>query len=137
MFKRLIYPLIFVLLAVLSAILTSDYAFPVIPGWHYSIGDHIFKAVFVLELLLVLTAAGYGLLAVKKRRINLILFLYQLLSTILVLILLRHPLWLWSPVYTTNNGEQASPAVYLVWSLFLSGQIWFYLYLLRAKQSAR
>lgn len=74
MFKRLIYPLIFALLAVLSAILTSGYAFPVIPGWRYGIGDHIFKAVLVLELLLVLTAAGYGLLAAKKRRINLILF---------------------------------------------------------------
>lgn len=129
--KRYRPAFVFLLLSIISFILTADDAFPVIPGWHYSIGDNIFKALFLLEILLVLTAVGYGVLAVKRRKINLILFLYQLLSTVLILIMLRDPLWLWSPVYTAGDGKQASQAVYLVWAFFLSGQIWFYTNLLR------
>ncbi|MNT38605.1 hypothetical protein D3C72_1748080 [compost metagenome] len=133
MIKRYIYAITFLLLTVAVIVLTSDYAFSVVPGWHMGIGDNIFKAVYILVILLVFSTIGYTVFAVKKFRINPVLFSYQFLTTLLILILLRYPLWLWRPVYEMTSPENTDLLVLFVWGLFWSGQIWLYIYLLRTK----
>jgi hypothetical protein len=97
------------------------------------IGDNIFKAVYILVTLLVFSTIGYIVFAIKKIRINPLLFAYQFLTTLLILILLRYPLWLWRPVYEMTSSGNTDLLVLFIWVLFLSGQIWLYIYLLRTK----
>lgn len=133
MIKRYIYAIIFLLLTVAVIVLTSDYAFSVVPGCHMGIGDNIFKAVYILVILLVFSTIGYTVFAVKKFRINQVLFAYQFLTTLLILVLLRYPLWLWRPVYEMTSPGNTDLLVLFVWGLFWSGQIWLYIYLLCTK----
>ena len=125
--------LAFILLLLLAIPFSFDFATSVVPGWHTTIYPPIFIWGLIVIIVLLLVTIGYWLLSKWTDKTNLTLFYIHFALTIPTIIYLKFPS-IFLDVQLTSQNELISAIDFrmklipVAWTLFIVGQIMFFIY---------
>ena len=135
--------LAFLILLLLTIPFSFDFATSVVPGWHTTIFPPYFIWGLIVLIVLFLVTIGYWLLSKRTDKTNWTLFAIHFALTIPTIIYLKFPSILLDVQFTDQEKliraiEFRTRLIPVAWTLFIVGQLLFFIYFIRTiKQSKR